>query len=176
MLFTFGAPEPGNDVFGNLIASFGALTRFVQTDELDVPDDVTTLPSSAAGFLPPYYTDGFSQIPDVPVIVACPQLAPCRANGAGPLPPFYCHCVFGYFNNIALLSILIDFSSTSYSTDDFIFVDTNSFTTQLPTSYSDSVTTFIFAPQAPIDYTTINSALVLAPVWGLIALFFVMLF
>jgi len=175
---TFGGPQPGNDVFGNLIASYGALTRVVQADEVGVPDEVTTLPSSAAGYLPPYFTDGFSQIPNIPLNVLCPTFTICRANGAGPLPPFYCHCVGGYWNNIALLSIVIDFSSTSYSTDEYIYVDTDSFSTLQPTSdqLSHSLTTVVFAPQAPIDYTTINSAFTLVPVWGLVALLFVMLF
>jgi len=175
--YTFGAPEPGNDVFGNLIASYGTLTRVVQIDEAFIPDEVTTLPSAAAGYLPPYFTDGFSQIPNDAFTVPCPNNPICRAHGTGPLPPFYCHCVGGYWNNIALFSILIDFSSTSYSTDDFIYVDTDSFSTLQPTTdqLSQSITTIVFAPQAPIDYTTINNGFALIPIWGLLALLFVML-
>jgi len=102
-LISFGAPEVGNDVFSDFVMNnVGNVLRFVQIDENNDPDEVSLLPSSVFGdiggdsFL-------FSQLPDnTAEFLPCPTEFDCRINGPGPVPPFYCHCIEGYFNTLAV--------------------------------------------------------------------------
>jgi len=94
-LLTYGAPEVGNEAFSDLVlATVHRVERFVQQDEDENVDEVTELPSSLTlGLI------DFVQLGVDPYFYPCPS--DCREDGIGPIPPFYCHCIRGYWANTA---------------------------------------------------------------------------
>jgi len=98
-LITFGAPEVGNPVFADLVSTRlrGRIKQYALIDETGEPDEVTLLPSSiiSVGFVP--LDERYTEYLDCPL--------DCRENGFGILPPFYCHCVAGYWDIIAKKNI-----------------------------------------------------------------------
>ena len=101
----FGTPMIGDEGFSSDVLSIiPSVTIYVQRDSSGTVDEATTLPEAAVGYLPDYLTTGFVEIDKAPFYLPCTTSNPnCVGNGVGPFPPYYCHCIVGYYTNIAML-------------------------------------------------------------------------
>jgi len=103
---TLGTPQAGNQFFNtDLLNAVSTVVRYAQYDELGNPDEVTLLVANL------YPDSGYTTLPSTEVKYECPNIPLCRSPADG-IPPFYCHCMLGYYDNAARRNEIADTTAT----------------------------------------------------------------